>query len=569
MDSSHTPPSSEPMQEFRASWRSTAGFLTVVMALLTVFTGFSLARSAKAGVPMILLASAAICGAVTWLLGHRLLSRRPALQLSPSGIRSFANRGELIAWRHIVDVRQVAVQYRVQLLLTLAPDSGVKTFFGRRCNEFGIPLVFFRSKVRKDVAEATLDAYARYGGEQFVQAHAAPNAELLEASAFEARLTAPAPVTWGLYAVVALNIGVWALMVGSGVGAMKPGTPALLAWGANSAASVVEDREYWRLLTATFLHNGWMHLTFNIVYLWRAGKQLSRRYGNAQFLLIYVASALAGSALSLHFSAQQSVAVGASGAVFGVLAARLVAGFRHRGELPQATGKNLLVKQGIFLICSLGLGLASPTIDNAAHAGGLVAGVLLALLLVDRLGGCDEDVVTFEPGAMAGHRKNVWMPVWAGAVLAGAAVWALVTTTPLPTVHHRQLFALQAALQAQLPAIARNRAALQVDTKAYRVGTLTQAQFIDTLETRHLPAFAAVDSALAPFDLPVSDRLGLSLGLRDLRQANALRVELIRLQVQMVRQPEGRAAADLRIHAINAELRFINAEVAELAKKPG
>ncbi|MCZ8286255.1 MAG: rhomboid family intramembrane serine protease, partial [Bacteroidia bacterium] len=319
--------------------------------------------------------------------------------------------------------------------------------------------------------------------------------ELKAVSDFDARLKQLTPVTWALYLVVGMNVAVWLANLGAGISAFKPLPSELLAWGANSAASVVEDRQYWRLLTATFLHGGFLHLALNMLGLWQAGVQLNRLHGNFQFLLIYLASALTGSALSLHFSAQQSVSVGASGAVFGVLGALLVAVYQHRGQIPGVTSKNVMTSQGVFLAYALVQGFSKQGIDNAAHVGGLVAGCLLAWVLTEKI------------AAVATTARRLSMAA-IGAGLTSVAVAALVLTTPTPAVHHRQLFEFQAALTRIFPSMQAAENAFQADVKTLREGKMSEAQFSEALQTRHLPAYQAVQRALAPLDVPANDTLG-------------------------------------------------------------
>ncbi len=201
----------------------------------------------------------------------------------------------------------------------------------------------------------------------------------------DTRLRALTPTPWALYLMVALNFGVWAANLLDGMSPIAPLSSDLLRWGANSPQTIVGGGQYWRLLTAAFLHSGATHLALNMVGLWSAGPLVNRLYGNAQCLLIYLGSALVANATSVLFAPPQSLSVGASGAVFGVLGALIVAVFQQRGRLPIGTGKNILATQGAFVLYSLGQGFSHTGTDNAAHVGGLVAGGLMAWVLVERL----------------------------------------------------------------------------------------------------------------------------------------------------------------------------------------
>lgn len=144
------------------------------------------------------------------------------------------------------------------------------------------------------------------------------------ALAFANRRRALARQPWVSYALVLLNVAVWLITLASGAALMQAPADKMLVWGGN-AASEVQRGQWWRLLTAVFLHSGLMHLAANMVALLCAGPTVERVYGSHRFLLLYLGAGLAGSALSMHFSAQHATAVGASGAVFGVAGALLVA----------------------------------------------------------------------------------------------------------------------------------------------------------------------------------------------------------------------------------------------------
>ncbi|MGH8940431.1 MAG: rhomboid family intramembrane serine protease, partial [Actinomycetes bacterium] len=134
----------------------------------------------------------------------------------------------------------------------------------------------------------------------------------------------------------------------------------------------VADNEYYRLLTAAFLHGGLLHLALNMYALYLFGPPLEAALGRVRFVALYVLSALGGSALSYAFSDPSRPALGASGAVFGLLGAYLVVS-RRMGR--DASGVMVL------LVINFVYGFLVPRIDWRAHLGGLVAGALVALVL--------------------------------------------------------------------------------------------------------------------------------------------------------------------------------------------
>jgi membrane associated rhomboid family serine protease len=140
----------------------------------------------------------------------------------------------------------------------------------------------------------------------------------------------------------------------------------------------VEQGQYARLITSAFLHAGLLHLATNMITLYIVGTPLERVLRPARYLLVYVLSALGGSLFSVWLSPEFSIGVGASGAIFGLFGALLVL---RRQVGAEAGGLAVLI--GLNLVISF----AVPNISWQAHIGGLVTGVLVALVLrgVDRL----------------------------------------------------------------------------------------------------------------------------------------------------------------------------------------
>jgi rhomboid protease GluP len=156
----------------------------------------------------------------------------------------------------------------------------------------------------------------------------------------------------------------------------------LLSFGANAPA-LVRDGQLYRLFAASFLHANFLHLFMNGTALWVLGVTLERVIGPWRFALIYLLSALAGSLASLAF-AGAPLSVGASAAVFGLLGSMAVIQWRHGLSLP--TGFRQPVRWWVLILgLNTLLPLLVPQIDVAAHAGGFVAGALLAVLLAPRL----------------------------------------------------------------------------------------------------------------------------------------------------------------------------------------
>ncbi len=153
-------------------------------------------------------------------------------------------------------------------------------------------------------------------------------------------------------------------------------THTLMALGARDYH--VATGEWWRLVTAMFLHSGFMHLLFNAWVLFDVGPTVEEMYGTARFLVLYILAGVAGS-LASFFYQPLAVMVGASGALFGLIGLMITYGYRHRTALGEQI-KTMYVRWAIY---GLAFGFILPGIDNAAHIGGLAAGLAFGALVGD------------------------------------------------------------------------------------------------------------------------------------------------------------------------------------------
>lgn len=527
---------------FRASWRSGVVWTALVMTLLAAGLGWAAWDIGVGGKGALLGVLSLFFWGVAWLVVRPLFSAVPVLTVGPRGVGGFLLQGHTVPWGEISDVQHAAVQGQPIVTLVLHPDAPslarTRSWF-RRGRHRNITLGPLHKADREPALAAVMQGFRRYAGARSQAAARALMDAAVSDTGFHERLHARTPSTWALYAVMAVNVGVWLLNLLGGLSAMKPTSAELFAWGANSTTAVVRDGEWWRLLTATALHAGVMHLALNMVALWDAGRQVCRWFGNGQFLLIYLGSALAGSALSLHFSAQQAVSVGASGAVFGVLGALMAGVYQHRERVPRAMATRLLTSQGLFVVLMLAQGFASQGVDNAAHVGGLVAGAVMAWLLIERV---DE---------RAGVTQRFGHQVLAVAVTAlgvGGLVWSAQ-----PGVDHPERFATQAMLREVLPPLRAAETALQADANARREGRLPHDRFLDALERRHIPAIRGVvqtmDRARPVRALPLLD---------DLRNRNVYLLEMMELELGMARGTVDPAQARPRLAELSALLTAVD-----------
>ncbi len=153
----------------------------------------------------------------------------------------------------------------------------------------------------------------------------------------------------------------------------------LISCGAKDRQLILAAGEWWRLLSAGFLHGHVLHLAVNLYALWVLGSVVERLWDTRRFLIIYVVALASGSGLSLAATPRPSV--GASGAVFGLFGALVVFSVVYRHLVDPRRRVALWVNLAVIAAINVGLGLALPFIDNAAHAGGFAGGALAALVL--------------------------------------------------------------------------------------------------------------------------------------------------------------------------------------------
>ncbi len=223
-----------------------------------------------------------------------------------------------------------------------------------------------------------------------------------------------APAT---YALLAINIGVFLLMVASGVNWQLPTPRSLLLFGANNALLVLSG-QWWRILTAMFVHVGIIHLATNMWCLWNLGLLGEPLLGAMGMGCVYLLTGAAGNLLSVAASVLSEllngtrlgwliqwtganmgeVGAGASGAVFGIagilivlLSNRRLADSRngHPG-IPQEEldrlRRSVVTFAGINLLIGVGsIALPIVRIDNMAHLGGILSGLAMGLPLLPRM----------------------------------------------------------------------------------------------------------------------------------------------------------------------------------------
>lgn len=152
----------------------------------------------------------------------------------------------------------------------------------------------------------------------------------------------------------------------------------MLDCGAAYTPLIIENGEVYRIFVCMFLHFGMEHLTNNMLVLYVLGSRLERSIGKIKFLLIYLLGGIAGNMVSILLDLKTqdyAVSAGASGAVFAVMGAMIYIVIRNKGKLEDLSVRQILVMAAF----SLYFGFASSGVDNAAHLGGLISGMVLAV----------------------------------------------------------------------------------------------------------------------------------------------------------------------------------------------
>lgn len=217
-------------------------------------------------------------------------------------------------------------------------------------------------------------------------------------------------------ALIAMNLLIALAMTLVGARPEQSADSLQLAWGANFAPATT-DGEWWRLATAMFLHFGILHLLMNMVALWDSGRLVERLFGPIRFAAIYLASGLTGNLVSLIFHGDRAVSGGASGAIFGIYGALLVFLLTERRRLHAAEFRWMFWGATAFSVLALSFGFLIPGIDNAAHFGGLLAGISAGYILL-----------ASNPNVES--RRKRLQPL--AAAMFGLAIAALISSVPKP-----------------------------------------------------------------------------------------------------------------------------------------
>lgn len=177
-----------------------------------------------------------------------------------------------------------------------------------------------------------------------------------------------------------LNILIFLAMLVSGVDAMSPDIHSLLQWGANYKPLTIKG-QWWRLLSSCFIHIGLIHLLLNMYALLFIGLMLEPLLGKTRFIVTYLLTGIIASSTSLWWH-DVSVSAGASGAIFGMYGVFLA--LLTTPLVEKSTRRPLFISIAIYIVYNLASGLKEG-VDNAAHIGGILSGILFGYLMLPGL----------------------------------------------------------------------------------------------------------------------------------------------------------------------------------------
>ena len=213
--------------------------------------------------------------------------------------------------------------------------------------------------------------------------------------------------------LVAINLAVFSgMLLGGGLGSiMGFGGDLLIRWGGNFGPLTLSG-DYWRLVTAGFVHGSILHFALNMWCLWSLGQLSERLFGSSITVAVYMLTGVGGALLSVGWNPGR-LEVGASGAVFGIAGA-ILSGIKFgKVSVSSAQRRQIFSSLIFFVIFNLSFGMM-PGIDNMCHLGGLITGILFGAPLAT--------------AAASGKKALEWAAIaLASLVLIGLGSWVVQT----------------------------------------------------------------------------------------------------------------------------------------------
>ena len=178
------------------------------------------------------------------------------------------------------------------------------------------------------------------------------------------------------YGIIAINVIVFLLMAINGAGIFEANALVHINWGSNYSPLTLSG-DWWRLVTCVFIHFGIIHLVMNIYALYMAGVYLEPMLGKTKYIVAYLATGIFASLASLWWHSEGGNSAGASGAIFGLYGVFLALLFTNL--IPKQVRSSLLQSIGVFVVFNLIYGTKAG-VDNAAHIGGLLSGLIVGFI---------------------------------------------------------------------------------------------------------------------------------------------------------------------------------------------
>lgn len=271
------------------------------------------------------------------------------------------------------------------------------------------------------------------------------------------------------YWIIGINVLVYFAMGISGASWTEPNTLDAIKWGGDFGPLTL-SHEWWRVVTSTFVHFGIFHIALNMICFWDLGQGLEPLMGRRAFLFAYAISGVTASVVSLYWNPWR-VSAGASGAIFGIAGTYLTYLYFRKTDIDQVLLKKRLRSLLVFIFYNLLYGLR-PGVDNSAHIGGLVAGLILGFMIPPRVlmlvaGTAGAQVAM--PGVSPAERGTMREEHSSHLALIGLACFALlvVAFVQLRVSHPGMVAYGDAALLAKrgdmVPAVAKMEAAAELD----------------------------------------------------------------------------------------------------------
>lgn len=317
--------------------------------------------------------------------------------------------------------------------------------------------------------------------------------------------------------LIACNILVALIAFVFGAGLWHSDRVVQLAWGANFGPAT-KDGEWWRLGSAMFLHFGVLHLGTNMVALFDSGRLVESAFGWRRFVGVYFVSGLVGNLLSLYVHGDQAASGGASGAIFGVYGALLIYLVWHRRRLLPQDFRWMFWAASASALGMLALGVFIPGIDNAAHFGGLLAGMSAGFVLL--------------PPLKAGVAPDLKVRLWASSVFFGV-VLILFLCIPEPTYRWTDEVTARTGIQLFIAEDAKINARLRDILEEGRRAGVSFDQVAGKIETDVAEPYVQSFEQLSELDIGA-------------KTPSAERVEILRRYAAIRRDASHELAAGLR-----------------------